>query len=203
MIKIFHSFTTLIRMAVFAAVSLTACTDHVDPDTSSPAFKIAQALALPVPAAVALPANPNGNSPVAVYFAEGVQRYKAQEKLYSYPTSYEWVFVEPEADLFAVSNAKVGRHFGGPSWTVDATNSLIVGQQFSPAKTTNVDPQHIDWLLLMPKTGTIPNGRFQETDYIQRIATKGGRAPVVPPGNALETVDVPYTAVYIFSKINP
>lgn len=202
MFKIFHSLSALMRIAVITAVSLTACTDHVDPDTSSPAFKISQALALPVPAAVALPASPNGNSTVAVYFAEGVQKYKAQEKPYSYPTAYEWVFVEPEADLYAVSNAKVGRHFGGPSWTVTATNSLIVGQQFSPARTANVDPQHIDWLLLVPKTGTIPNGRFEDTDYIQRIATKGGRAPAVPPGNALETVAVPYTAVYIFSKIN-
>ncbi|NIJ55511.1 DUF3455 domain-containing protein [Dyadobacter arcticus] len=203
MLKRLHSLKHITAIALLAATFLTACTDHVEPDPSLPAEQIARALALSIPAQVALPANPNGNTILATYFATGVQRYRAQEKFYSNPVSYEWAFVAPQADLFNVSNAKIGTHFGGPSWTVTSSNSLIVGQPFSPAKTANVDPESVDWLLLATKTGTIPTGRFEDADYIQRIATKGGKAPAVPPSSLQQTSDVPYTAVYIFSKINP
>jgi hypothetical protein len=39
-------------------------------------------------------------------------------------------------------------------------------------------------------------------DYVQRIATKGGKAPLTPPTAANETVDVKYKTVYRFSKKN-
>jgi hypothetical protein len=55
----------------------------------------------------------------------------------------------------------------------------------------------------MPKIGKTPTGKFSDVDYIQRIATNGGKAPAQLPLSAGETVDVPYTAVYRFSKINP
>ena len=55
----------------------------------------------------------------------------------------------------------------------------------------------------MPKVGTTPTGIFADVDYIQRIATKGGKAPLTLPANIDETVDVKYKAVYRFTKINP
>ena len=80
----------------------------------------------------------------------------------------------------------------------------IFGQQFSPARTApSPDPESIDWLLLMPKVGTIPTGIFADVDYIQRIATKGGKAPLTPPTSLSETVEVKYKTVYRFTKINP
>jgi hypothetical protein len=52
----------------------------------------------------------------------------------------------------------------------------------------------------MPKAGTIPTGIFADVDYIQRIATKGGKAPTAPPTTATETVEIKYQAVYRFTK---
>ena len=54
----------------------------------------------------------------------------------------------------------------------------------------------------MPKAGTTPTGIFADVDYIQRIATKGGKAPLTPPTSLTETVDVKYKTVYRFTRIN-
>lgn len=156
---------------------------------------------LEIPAAVALPENlPGGNSRVATYYAVGVQKYKAREKAGS-PGVYEWAFVAPQADLYDINNNKVGTHGAGPFWATSPMDSIFA-QQFTPARTASVDPESIDWLLLKTKTGTTPTGIFADVDYIQRIATKGGRAPLTPPTSLNETVDVKYKTVYRFSKQN-
>jgi hypothetical protein len=54
----------------------------------------------------------------------------------------------------------------------------------------------------MPKIGKTPTGIFSDVDYVQRIATKGGKAPLTPPADLFQTVDVKYKAVYRFTKIN-
>lgn len=170
---------------------------------NSPAAQIASSEKLEIPEAVDLPANlPNGNSRVATFFAEGVQKYKAQVVAGSNPVTYKWVFVSPQADLFDVTNAKVGIHSAGPVWTLSAADSIFA-QHFSPPQTApSQDPESVDWLLLMPKAGTTPTGIFADVDYIQRIATKGGKAPTTAPTSANETVEVKYKAVYRFSKKN-
>jgi Protein of unknown function (DUF3455) len=171
---------------------------------NSPAAHISASENLAIPASVSVPENlPNGNSRVATYYAVGVQKYKARIKAGSDPESYEWVFVAPQADLYDINNEKVGTHGAGPFWQISPLD-LIFGQQFTPAKTSpSEDPESIDWLLLMPKIGTTPTGIFADVDYIQRIATKGGKAPLTPPLSLTETIDVKYKAVYRFTKINP
>ncbi len=171
---------------------------------NSPAAHIAASEKLVIPATIDLPANlPNGNTRVATFYAEGVQKYKAQEKPGSNPVTYEWVFVAPQADLYDSTNAKVGTHSAGPTWQLSAMDS-IYGQHYSPPQTApSPDSGSIDWLLLMPKTGTIPTGIFTDVSYIQRIATKGGKAPTTPPTSANETAEVKYKAVYRFTKKNP
>jgi hypothetical protein len=52
------------------------------------------------------------------------------------------------------------------------------------------------------KTGTASTGIFTDVLYIQRIATKGGKAPVTPPAFIDQTIDVKYKAVYRFTKKN-
>jgi hypothetical protein len=54
----------------------------------------------------------------------------------------------------------------------------------------------------MPKIGKAPTGIFADVSYIQRIATKGGKAPATAPVSASDTIDVHYTAVYRFTKKN-
>jgi hypothetical protein len=176
----------------------------IEANGNSPAAHIAASENLEIPIAVAIPGNlPNGNTRVATYYAVGLQKYRARIKAGSDPIAYEWVFVAPQADLYDITNAKVGNHGAGPFWTISPADSIFA-QHFAPAKTApGEDPESIDWLLLMSKTGTIPTGIFADVDYIQRIATKGGKAPLTPPVSLTETVDVKYKAVYRFTKINP
>ena len=170
---------------------------------NSPAAHIIATENLTIPAIVSVPENlPNGNTRVATYYAVGVQKYKARIKAGSDPVSYEWVFVAPQADLYDITNAKVGTHGAGPFWSTSPLDSIF-GQQFIPARTApSPDPESIDWLLLMPKVGTTPTGIFADVDYIQRIGTKGGKAPLTPPTSLTQTVDVKYKTVYRFTKIN-
>lgn len=171
--------------------------------TNSPAAHIIASESLDIPAAVAVPENlPNGNSRVATYYAIGVQKYKARIKTGSDPVAYEWVFVAPQADLYDITNQKVGVHGAGPFWTISKSDSIFA-QHFTPARTApGEESESIDWLLLMPKVGTTPTGIFADVDYIQRIATKGGKAPLTPPTKINQTVDVKYKSVYRFTKMN-
>jgi len=180
-----------------------ACTDHVLPEPGTPSEEIKRIESLKIPPQIVLPEQATGYTVVDIYFATGVQKYRAQIKAGSHPETLEWIFVAPEADLYDRHNAKIGSHFAGPSWQLTAGKDLFVAQAFSPAKAATVNIDSIDWLLLMRKPGTTPTGIFQDVDYVQRLGTKGGKAPLELPISLTQTVDVPYTAVYVFSKINP
>lgn len=185
-------------------IQTASAVSSLEANGNSPAAHISASENLAIPASVSVPENlPDGNSRVATYYAVGVQKYKARIKSGSDPVVFEWVFDAPKADLYDISNANVGTHGAGPFWQISPLD-LIFGQQFFPAKTApSEDPESIDWLLLMPKAGTTPTGIFADVDYIQRIATKGGKAPLTPPTSLTQTVDVKYKAVYRFTKINP
>lgn len=185
------------------AQQVTSATNSLEASGNSAAAHIEASENLIIPAAVDIPASlPNGNTRVATYYAVGVQKYKARIKTGSDPIAYEWVFVEPQADLYDINNVKVGNHGAGPFWTTSVLDSIFA-QQFSPARTApSPDPESIDWLLLMPKIGTTPTGIFADVDYVQRIATKGGKAPLTPPTSLTQTVEVKYKTVYRFTKTN-
>jgi hypothetical protein len=128
---------TILLSLCMGVLSLTACKKEKDTIiTDAPSQRILESETLEIPAAVDLPANlPSGNKRVVTYFARGVQKYKAQVKAGSFPVTYEWVFVAPQADLYDASNNKVGTHSAGPTWQLSATDS-IYGQHFTPAKTS-------------------------------------------------------------------
>ena len=215
----------ILRAAIVVSVLLSviaiACTRNMDMDVKSdlnggtmnlgadrdvfpPAYYIQMSEKLQIPQPVDLPADlPNGNSRVITLFAEGVQKYRAQQKAGSDPVAYEWVFVAPQADLFDITNKKVGVHAAGPTWQLFGNGDFIHAQHFTPQRTASAsDSRTIDWLQLMPKTGTIPTGIFSDVDYIQRIATDGGKAPLTLPISLTETAEVKYKAIYRFSKKN-
>lgn len=198
------SFINALVATVFGSILLTSCKKDEKPDTSTPSFQISESEKLTIPDAVALPANlPGGNTRVATFFADGVQKYKAQPVPGSNPVTYQWVFVAPQADLYDIHNNKVGTHSAGPTWQLSVADSMY-GQAFNPPKSApGADATSIDWLLLMPKEGKEPTGVFRNVSYLQRIATKGGKAPSTPPVSANDAIDVRYTAIYRFSKINP
>lgn len=190
-------------MTVVLSMLFISCTHDKPVDTSTPAFHISESEKLNIPAAISLPDNsPAGNSRVATFYAVGVQKYKAQEIPGSNPVAYQWVFVAPQADLFDATNNQVGTHSAGPDWQLSAADSMFA-QSFTPPRTApSDDPNSIDWLLLMPKVGKSPTGFFANVSYVQRVATNGGKAPATPPTDVTDVIDVPYTAVYRFSKQN-
>lgn len=198
-------FKVAILMLGSSAIITMSCKKDKDKpvDTNTPAYHISQSESITIPDAIALPDNlPAGNSRVATFYAVGVQKYKAQEIAGSNPVAYSWAFVAPQADLYDATNNKVGTHSAGPDWQLSAADSMF-GQSFTPPRTSpSNDVASIDWLLLMPKTGKTPSGVFANVSYVQRIDTKGGKAPATQPTSASDTVDVPYTAIYRFSKIN-
>jgi len=196
------SFKTGLLVSVLCSVIVFSCKKSesvIDPN--SPASQIAASENLVIPASVDLPTNaPNGNARVATFYAVGVQKYKAQEIAGSSPVAYQWTFVAPQADLYDATNKKVGNHSAGPTWQLSAADSVF-GQAYTPPRTApGGDAGSIDWLLLMPKEGKSPTGIFADVSYVQRIATKGGKAPTVPPTAATDVVEVGYTAVYRFSR---
>lgn len=192
-------------LATVILLSTFSCTKENDEagntDTTNASAQIIASENLFIPATVTVP--PPGinstNVRVATYYADGVQKYKAGIKAGTINT-YEWVFVSPDAILYDITDAKVGSHGAGPFWQVSVSDSIFA-QQFSPVRSIpSPDVQSIDWLLLKPKTGSTATGIFADVDYIQRIATKGGKAPSNLPVNATDTVSVKYTAIYRFTK---
>lgn len=195
-----YTTSLLIFCLAFILPLFYSCKKEKVVDANSPSYKIAESEKLTIPAAVELPANlPGGNSRVATYYAEGVQKYKAQLKPGT-SNEYVWVLVAPDAKLYDAANKLTGTHTAGPNWTLSPADSIFA-QHFSPAKTaSSPDANSIDWLLLMPKNGKTPTGIFKDVAYIQRIATTGGKTPAAAPANENATVDIPYTAVYRFAK---
>jgi hypothetical protein len=192
----------LILTIALAAITITACNrNKAEPYEDTPCDYILRSETLTIPASIEIPANPAGNTRVATFFAEGVQKYKAKLKAGS-TTEYEWVFVAPQAELYDMENKMVGTHSAGPTWQLLTTTDSLYGQQFSPARTAPSPNGSIDWLLLQPKDGKTPTGLFAGVAYIQRIGTWGGKAPATPPVSETETIDVKYTAVYRFTKKN-
>ena len=199
-----YPFKKFAWLAIIASAAAFSCNHDEAIDTNSPAFHIAESEKLVMPPAIDLPANlPAGNARAATFYAVGVQKYKA--KPVAGTNQFEWTFVAPQADLFDATNRKVGTHSAGPTWQLlGSTTDSIYAQAFTPAKTAaSPDASSVDWLLLMPKTGKNPTGIFINVSYIQRIATKGGKAPLAAPVNADDSIAVPYTAVYRFTRKNP
>jgi hypothetical protein len=186
--------------AIFLSTSLVACKKVTpQPEVIPATAAISASEQMVIPAAITIPENlPTGNVRVATYFAVGVQKYKAEA--IPNTSDFKWVLAGPDASLYNANNVQVGTHGVGPHWTLSAGDNIL-GQHFTPQKTSpSPDANSVDWLLLKPKDGTAPTGIFADVDYIQRIATSGGRAPATAPTSITDEVSVDYTAVYRFTK---
>ena len=125
-------------------------------------------------------------------YAEGVQIYRWN--------GTSWVFVAPEADLFANPGGTglIGIHYAGPTWE-SLSGSKVVGlveQRCTP------DPDDIPWLLLSAVSSEGP-GPFGQVTYIQRVNTSGGIAPTQAGNLPGEEARVPYTTEYYFYRGHP
>src|SRR5258707_2785872 len=96
-------------------------------------FRLSSALALaacasaPSPKPSAVPESlrvPEGQALLLHTVAGGAQIYTCKPKA-AEPASFEWALKAPEADLFDPSGAKIGRHYGGPTW--ESNDGSLVG----------------------------------------------------------------------------
>jgi len=118
------------------------------------------------------------------------------DQIYSCKADGTWTLKAPEAQLFDKDNKPFGRHFAGPSWQAN-DGSKVVGK--AVANAPSPDPQSIPWLLVNVVSHD-GNGLLTPVTTIQRLNTKGGKAP--SSGCDAAHVDqesrVPYTADYLF-----
>lgn len=135
---------------------------------------------------------PEGNKVASHVYADGVQIYRWDGS--------RWVFVGPEAELFADNgeHGVVGIHYGGPTWESLSGSKVVatVLERCTP------DPTAIPWLLLKAVSSEGP-GIFHGVTFIQRVNTTGGLVPAAPGDYPGEIAEVPYTAEYYFYRAHP
>ncbi len=145
-----------------------------------------------VPAAIQVPA---GAKLTHKFHATGAQVYTCAAPAPGVAT-FAWTLKRPDATLFDAAGAKAGTHGAGPTWTA-IDGSAVVGQ-----KVAQVDapvPNAVPWLLLRATSNT-GKGAFSAVTFVQRLETKGGKAPSA--GCDAKTVGTEtradYSADYLF-----
>jgi Protein of unknown function (DUF3455) len=133
-------------------------------------------------------------------YAKGVQVYVCTQDPRD-STNYIWTFQEPRANLYTDTSYHqlVGHHYfdaaKNPTWEAE-DSSKVSGMKVQQANSP--DSTAIPWLLLQA-TVRSGNGRLSSAMFIQRIRTKGGKAPATGDRqNKGQSVEVPYTAEYLF-----
>lgn len=135
---------------------------------------------------------PEGTKLVLVADAKGDQIYACKEQ----SGQYSWTLKAPEAQLFDKQGKVLGRHFAGPSWELK-DGSAVTGQKIASADPH--DKEAIPWLLLAVASRS-GSGKLTNVTHIQRLNTKGGKAP--PSGCDVSSggkeVRSTYSATYLF-----
>ena len=143
--------------------------------------------------AQSLPAVPDNLKPPA---AEKLARqaHAAGDQVYACDGSH-WTLAGPDAKLFDDSGKQIGTHFAGPAWEW-SDGSRVMGK---PVANATPDPDSIPWLLLTA-TDHQGDGAMKQVSSIQRLSTKGGKAPAAgcDESHKGEKVRVHYTALYCF-----
>jgi hypothetical protein len=109
---------------------------------------------------------------------------------------FTWALKAPDAQLFDDKGKPFGKHFAGPSW--EATDgSRITGK--AVANAPSPDPNSIPWLRVNVVSHD-GNGLLSAITTVQRLNTKGGKAPAsgCDAAHVGQDVRVPYSADYLF-----
>jgi len=107
----------------------------------------------------------------------------------------KWVLSGPDAMLSDEAGRQVGSHFAGPTWQW-SDGSRVTGRAVANA---TPDSESIPWLLLAAASHE-SEGVMKNVFSIQRLHTKGGRAPAsgCTASRKDEKMRVHYTAEYYF-----
>jgi hypothetical protein len=142
-----------------------------------------------VPPQIQVPAN---EQVLLQVHAKGDQVYTCK----SDAGSFSWMLKAPDAQLFDKDGKPFGKHFAGPSWEA-SDGSRVTGKAVANAPSPDADS--IPWLLVNI-VGHEGNGVLSRATTIQRINTKGGKAPSsgCDAAHVGQEVRVPYSADYLF-----
>ena len=147
-----------------------------------------------LPDAVKVPA---GNKVAMETVGVGQITYECRDKKDA-AGQYEWVFVGPDAALNDRSGKKIGKYFGPPATWESMDGSKLTATQIAvaPAGAGNIPSQ------LVKANPAMGSGAMTGVTYIQRVATKGGVAPLMAcdAGSKGRKEIVNYQADYIFYK---
>jgi hypothetical protein len=147
------------------------------------------ALGAQVPAELQPPAN---EQEILRVHAQGDQIYTCSPN----GAEFAWTLKAPDAQLYDKDGKPFGRHFAGPSWKAD-DGSQVTGK--AAANAPSPDANSIAWLLVkvMSRSG---DGVMAQVTSVQRINTKGGKAPAsgCDRNHAGQDLRVPYSADYVF-----
>ena len=135
---------------------------------------------------------PAGEQLLLQVHAKGDQVYICQEGV----TQFAWALKAPDAQLFDKDGKVFGKHFAGPSWEAN-DGSRVKGK--AVANVASPDADSIPWLLVNI-VGHEGSGVLSRATSIQRINTKGGKAPAsgCDAGHAGQELRVAYSADYLF-----
>ncbi|WP_392530584.1 DUF3455 domain-containing protein [Nostoc sp. C117] len=132
----------------------------------------------------------------------GVQIYDCKATATD-PNTFIWTFRQPLANIFGGGGNKnqVGIHGRGPFWA-SYDGSRITGSV--KASLPSPDPLKNIPLLLLNATSNGSDGIFSHVNFVQRLDTKGGVAPIGACNpNRTPSIAVPYSAFYYFYGNSP
>lgn len=111
-------------------------------------------------------------------------------------TQFTWSLKAPDAKLFDKDGKLFGKHFAGPSWEA-SDGSRVTGKAVANAPSPDADS--IPWLLVNV-TSHDGRGILSRATSIQRLNTKGGKAPAsgCDDSHRDQEVRVAYSADYLF-----
>jgi hypothetical protein len=109
---------------------------------------------------------------------------------------FAWTLKAPEAQLTDKGGKPFGKHFAGPSWEAN-DGSRVTGK--AVANAPSPDAESIPWLLVAVASHG-GEGVLSRATSIQRINTKGGKAPAsgCDAAHAGQEARAPYSADYVF-----
>jgi Protein of unknown function (DUF3455) len=136
---------------------------------------------------------PSGEEVVLSAHAAGSQVYTCQAAA---GDRFSWTLKAPEAELKDRHDKVIGQHAAGPTWTLK-DGSEVKGK--AAAQVDSLDSNSIPWLLVKVISNS-GKGQFASVTSIQRVHTKGGKAPTDGCDAAHRDAEskISYTADYFF-----
>jgi hypothetical protein len=112
-------------------------------------------------------------------------------------TQFSWTLKAPDATLFDKDGKPFGKHFAGPSWEAN-DGSRVTGKAVGNAPSPDINS--IPWLLVAVVSHDGSSGILSRATTIQRLNTKGGKAPAAgcDAAHIGQEMRAPYSADYVF-----